>query len=269
MAGTEHAEHLLCARDGYRIEDGPRRLRVVAPIHGVVGAVRVDGPEALGIPEIAVHVFPAVVEEPPVGEQGRLAFEERALAYLPDIGAVTVHPVQVAHDVTVAHAVLGLAGGGEHNVAVRQVQRIDVADAWGEGQLPESGAVGIDFIDVVIVLDVTAHGKENAVSVEMNGRVADDTVGRFQQRAYRVAARGIKNTQRAAALETGRVDFAGLKHGFGIVVVGLVLAPHNKKDALSRNREMTGLMHLRLRCLRVCQRTRKRQHGQDEEDGCL
>ena len=97
----------------------------------------------------------------------------------------------------------------------------------------------------------------------MNGRVADDAIGRFQQRAYRTAARGIKDTQRTAALETGRVDFAGLKHGFGIVVVGLVLTPHDKKNFLSRNREITGLMHVRLRCLRVCRCNREKQHGQD------
>jgi hypothetical protein len=33
----------------------------------VGGAVRVDGPEALRVAEVAVHVFPAVIEDAPSG----------------------------------------------------------------------------------------------------------------------------------------------------------------------------------------------------------
>ena len=112
---------------------------VVAPIDRVAGAVRIDRPERLGVAEVAVHVFPAVVEDASVGHQRAVAFEERALADLVDVGAVGLHAEEVGHDVPVAHAVLRLARGGEHDRAVRQVKRIEIIHVPRERELAEPG----------------------------------------------------------------------------------------------------------------------------------
>jgi hypothetical protein len=55
-------------------------------------------------------------------------FKQSAAADLMDVGALAFHPEQVAHDVAVAQAILRLAGGGEDDASVWQIDQIDVVD---------------------------------------------------------------------------------------------------------------------------------------------
>ena len=142
VAGGESADEQLRPGNRAVIEHGARRVRVVAPVDGVVGAVGITDPGALGVAEVAVDVLPAVVDDPAVGQQRRVPFEQRAVPDLLDVGSVGVHREQVAHDVPVAHAVLRLARRAEHDDAVGQVDRIDIADTCPKGQLPQPGSVG-------------------------------------------------------------------------------------------------------------------------------
>ena len=179
MARGKDANELLRAGNRPGVEYGPRRVGVVLPVDRVPGAVRVDGPHALGVTEIAIDVFPAVVEDAAVGQQRGVAFVQRVVADLLQVRAVGIHGVQVAHDVAIAHAILRLTGGGETDAAVGQIDRIDVREPAPERQLP-SAAMGRDFIQVVIVGPVAAHGKENFPAVEAHVGIADHALGRVQ-----------------------------------------------------------------------------------------
>jgi hypothetical protein len=91
-----------------------------------------------------------------------VALVECALADLMDVGAVGVHAKEVAHYVAVAHAILRLARRGENNAVIGQIQRIEVRYAECTGKLPQPRAVGVDFVDMVIIVDVFPHGKDGA-----------------------------------------------------------------------------------------------------------
>ena len=73
------------------------------------GSVRINRPKSLCVAEIAVDVFPAVIENASIVQNSRVALKERAFGNLMDIGSVTVHLEQVAHDVAIAAAILRLA----------------------------------------------------------------------------------------------------------------------------------------------------------------
>ena len=161
VTGTEHGQGQLGSGHHPRVNHRAGRRGVVAPEDGVRGAVRVHGPQRLGVAEIAIHVFPSVIENPAIGHQGGVAFEERALADLVDVGAVGLHAKEVGHDVPVAHAILRLAGRGKHDAAVRQIQRIEIVHVRSERQLLQAAAVSADFIEVVAVGRVPAHREHN------------------------------------------------------------------------------------------------------------
>ena len=99
---------------------------VVPPEEFVFRPVGIRRPKPLRVAEVAVDVLPAVVEDPPVGEQAPVPLEEGTFADLLDIGPVVVHHEQIAHNVTIAHAVLRLARRGEQNPPVGEVDRVDI-----------------------------------------------------------------------------------------------------------------------------------------------
>ena len=182
VAGGKRADHHPAAGNRPGLDLRPRRGRVVAVVDRVVRAVGIASPEPLGIAEIAVHVLPAIVDHPPVGQHRAVPFVQRAVADLPEVGPVGADGKQVAHDVPVAHAVLGLAGRGEEDAAVRQVERIDVGNARAARELSQSAAVGMDLVKVIVVLAVAAHGQEDRPAVVAHLRIAGDALGEIDQR---------------------------------------------------------------------------------------
>ena len=102
-----------------------------------------------------------------------MPFEQCALSDLVNVGTVCLHTEQIGHDVPVAHAELGLARGGEHDIAVWQVQRVDIDDARLAGNLPEPRPIGLDFVKVVVVIDVFTEGKNDFFAVEMDIGIAN------------------------------------------------------------------------------------------------
>ena len=217
------------------VEHRAGRVRVVAPVDGVVGPVGIGDPNALGVAKIAVHVFPAVVDHAPVGQQGRMALVQRAVADLLDVRAVGVHREQVAHDVPIAHAVLRLAGRGEENPAVSQIDRVDVRQPGAEGQLLEVRPVRIHLVKMVIVLAVAAHRKQDPLAVKADIGIAGDALGNLEQR-LQLAASQVDRLDRGAAHKARRVDFAGLEHGGGVMMVRPVLRSDDEEDRLSTDR---------------------------------
>ena len=206
----------------------------------MIGAVGPDRPQSLGIAEIPVNVFPAIIEDASVGQQRAVALEQRALADLMNVGPVRFHAKQVGHDMPVAHAILRLARGRKGDCAVRQIQRINVRHAPGKGQLAQAGAVRPDFINMEIIVGLAAHGKKDGASVEGNIRVAYDAVRTIQQRP-RGAGRDVQNLQGRSAPKTRLIDFALLKHRFGIVMILAILRAHNEQDGIRDGCRKRGL----------------------------
>ena len=229
MARGEIGQQQVRARNRAVVQHRAGRVRVVAPVDGVVGAVGIAAPDPLGIAEIAVDVFPAVVNDPAVGQQRGVALVQRAVADLLHVGAVGLHREQVAHDVPVAHAVLGLAGRREQDAAVGQVDRVDVGQAGSERDLPQLGAIRVHFVNVVVVLAIAAHRKQDLRAVEADVGVAGHAVRHFQQRLH-LAGCQVDRLQRPAALKAAGVDLAGLEHGLRIMVVLAVLAADDEQQ---------------------------------------
>ena len=139
MARREDTNEQFGAGNRPGIEHGTWRVGVVSPIDRVIGAVGVHGPGALGVAEIAIDVFPPVVEDSSVGQEHGMSLVQRAMTDLLDVGSVGIHGVQVAHDMPVAHAVLRLTRGGEADPAVGQVDWVDVGKPLSERQLSQAG----------------------------------------------------------------------------------------------------------------------------------
>jgi hypothetical protein len=106
---------------------------------------------------------------------------ESVFADLVDVRAVAVHSIEVCHYVLGTHAELRLARGGKDECIVRQIQWVNVADALSECKLFEPGTVGVDLVDVIIVVDVFAHREDDFLTTEVNFRIADDTFGKLDK----------------------------------------------------------------------------------------
>ena len=137
----EHAQHLLRAGNESRIVDRAGRGGVVAPIDRLVRAVGIDGPDAVGVAEVAVHVFPAGIQDAAVGRQRAVVVEQVVLADLVDVRSVRFHAEQVRPVIAAALVVLRLPRRGEHDPLVGQIEGIEVRHARRRGELPQSRAV--------------------------------------------------------------------------------------------------------------------------------
>ncbi len=216
-----------------RIDHAPWAGRVVAPIETVPGSVRIADPKPLRVAEVAVDIFPPVIQDPAVRHQGGVAFEERGFADLPDVRAVGLHAVKIAHDVAVAHAVLGLTRCGEKDIAVRQPNRIDIRNARIRGELPHLRAVRLHRIDMVVVLPALAHGKHDPSRVVADVGIADRRVRAGREQRSDGAAPDVEQLESAFRIIAAGVDLPSLEHCFGIVVVGAVLLARHKQNRLA------------------------------------
>ena len=146
-----------------------------------------------------------------------------------DVRPIRFHAEEIAHDVPVAHAVLGLARGRKGNVVIRQVQGIDVGHARRPGQLTQARAVRLDLVDMVVLALVPAHGEENSFPGKVDLRIPHHTGALDQGRGL---PRGhVEDPQRAWATEFAGVDLAGLENGSGVVVIRWVLRPAHVENA--------------------------------------
>jgi len=267
VAGGEVGQQQVRARNRPVVQHRAGRIRVVAPVDGVVGAVGAAAPHALRVAEIAVDVLPAIIDDPAVGQQRGVAFVQRAVTDLLHVGTVGFDRKQVAHDVPVAHAVFGLARGGEEDLAAGQIDGVDVAHAGAERQLHQARAVGVQLVDVVIVLPVAAQGDEDLAAVEVHVRVADHALRDLQERLDAGLAVGpqLDALQRPAPLEAARVDLPGLEHRLRVVVIGAILLAHDKEDWLA-DEDRAGAEGLAVRGLRPGRRRRGGFQGQADRN---
>jgi len=150
------------------------------------------------------------------------------VAELADVRAVGVHHEQVSHQVALAGDVLRLAGRAESNLAVGQVDGLDVGHAGREGELRDLAGGEIHLVDVVVVGNVAAHGEDDLLAVEVHVGLAGDALGHVEQRR-RLAGRRVEELDGAAALEAAGVDLARLVHRrLGAVLVPILRADHEE-----------------------------------------
>ena len=141
--------------------------------HRAVGA---NGPQGVDLHEVPLLVLPVGVGDAAVGQAVGVAVDVLVVGELPHALAVGRGDVEVGvHVVVGLAAALGRAAaavGGEHDVAVRAVGRLEVVPVGVVGELAEASAIGADFVDVhrgvglaqledVLALDVVAgrvHG---------------------------------------------------------------------------------------------------------------
>ena len=169
-----------------------------------------------------------------------MALVQRAVADLLDVRPVGVHREQVAHDVPVAHAVLRLAGRGEEDAAVGQVDRVDVGDAGAEGQLPQARAVGVHLVEVVVVRrGCGAWRRGSCWPSKLHVRVAGHA-----RRARPSSVCTCRRVARSIVFrapppsKARRVDLAGLEHRLRVVVVRAVLLADDEQDRLAADQRV-------------------------------
>jgi hypothetical protein len=162
-----------------------------------------------------------------------VAFKEGVAADLMDVCPVRIHLEEIPHDVPVALAVFGLPGGAEHDLTVREIERIYVGNAFSEGELGKPAAIRVHFIDVVVVALVSPHGEKDFVAVKANVRIAHDTFGQPEQSPCLAAPAEINALQSAAAAKAACVDLVRLKHGGGGVMILFVLMADDVQDWLT------------------------------------
>ena len=152
-----------------------------------------------------------------------------AVSHLDDIGSIGIHEKQVAHDMAVAHAELGFAGAGENDRSIGQIQRINVADIIGKGELFQIAAVGIYFIYMVEIILVSAHRENDFSAIKRYLRIAYDTLFCLNDGAVFFRF-NVQRPHGRISNETGLIDLPLLKHCFSIVMIGNVLCPLNIYD---------------------------------------
>ena len=231
MAGRKNTHGARGARNHTGVNDRSGGRRVVAPVDRLVGSIGVHRPQRLRIAEVPVHIFPAIVQDTAVGGDVRGPIEQGVLGDLVDIGPVGLHTVKIAHDMPVAHAILGFARGGKHDAVVGQIQGVQVVHIRQMGQLLQPGPVNVDLINMIAVRRIFPHRKDNPLAVPMHSGIAYDAVGGFDQCPDLPSVSKINRLQCAARSEVTLIELVLCvrREVVGVmVVVGIRMSNHEK-----------------------------------------
>ena len=235
------------AGDGPSVDQRRRQRDVVAVDLLRRRAVGPHRPEAFYADRALVHVFPARVEQPAVGQHRGRGLADRAVAELLEVLAVAIHPVEdgcgeivgaVAEDAELA------ARGDEGDAAIGQVARLHVVGAmvvvredavvadqiglvrrW-EGQLAQVLAVHADLEEAVALLRGALPSENDFFRVERDIEPLEHAVGQLRQQVAHLAALQVEDAE-VAARQPRAVDVLGV-----IVVrgVGETLDEHELLD---------------------------------------
>ena len=228
VAGRADQHHAVRARDRLGVEIDVAGVEI-AEVDGLAGAVGVHRPEVVIVDLRAIDVFPAGVEDSPVGQHpGRVVLLEvrRELA---EVAAVGVAAVEIGHLGQPAVDPAPAAGGNENDAAVGQEAGLDVVVDAG-GQLPQSAAVGSDLVEVVRVLAASTIGEDDPPAVVIDARVADGPLRIVDQHGHLAA--GEAQLAEPAALAVALLMSVGRE----IAEVGIPVlvedAPHGEDNLL-------------------------------------
>ena len=194
----QDARDLPGAGDQPGLQDRDGVDEVVAEDLPRPGPVGQDRPQALHEDRAFVHVFPAGVEDAPVGQDlGRelvdVVGRERAA-----VAPVGVHHKEGGRADPEAERPRLAAGRSEPDPPVGQVERVQVVKR-PVGQLAQARPVDVHLVDVVVALFAGAVGKQHAAPVEGDVRIAADASFRVKQPGhFAVGAHGREDEDAAA-----------------------------------------------------------------------
>ena len=136
------------------------------------GSVRVHGPEVVELHLAAIDIFPTHVEDAAIRQHPRGIIVLAAIGDPPNIAAVAVAAMEHAHLSHPAVYPAAAARGDENDPAVGQVGRLVVVEL-ARRDLPQAGAVDVDFVEMVIIRAALAVSEQDLLAVVMDLRIAD------------------------------------------------------------------------------------------------
>ena len=179
MPGGEGGDDLACARHRLGIQHGRSGVHVAVVDH-LPGTIGIRGPEMVEDALVAVHVFPAHVEEAPVGERpGRVVVLDIAGEHA-QVAAVALATVERGHrgDPAIDEPVAAVAA--KDQTAVRQAGGLDVVEGT-VGDLAEAGAVRLDLVEVVEWAAASSVAEEDGGAIKVHDRIAHCPCGVVEQ----------------------------------------------------------------------------------------
>ena len=208
VTGAEAGDNLIGAGDGFGVNHRDPGMQVPKPGH-LRGAVGIRRPEVMEVHLAAVHVFPAGVENATVGQRpGRIVLlvvageraKVRAIGVATmqhgDLGEPAVDPAFA----TAAH---------ENDPAIGQVGGLEVVVRSG-GELLQRGAVGIDFVKVILLGAAGTVAEQNLFAVVTDLRVSHAALWIGEQRGQ-FAGRKIET-----------IELRAFGVGFAVGIVGVI-----------------------------------------------
>ena len=180
VPGREARHHLVGTGNRLGVDHHGPGMLVAVPDH-LGGAVGVLGPEMVVVHLAAIHVFPAGVKNPSVGERpGRIVL----LVVARDRTDVVPVAVAAVHDGHLGQPAIDpplAAGGHEDDVAVGQVGRLEIIIV-AVGELAQARAVGADFEEMVGLGSPLAIAEEDCLAVVADLGIANAAPGIVEQR---------------------------------------------------------------------------------------
>ena len=236
------AEEQRGARHGARVDERGGEPGVAAVDGPLVRAVHVHAEERLRVHLRAVVVFPARVEDAAVRRERGVVVVDLVEGDAPDVRAVRLAPVEVAHLGPPAVDDLHAARGVEEDASVGQVAALVVGDPLAKGQLARLLAREVVLPEVEVVAAVARlEGVEEARAVGRHVHVAETPFLRFEQDGLAPeAVRGVLGQAearsdrqvRALVLRVGKRLRVGVVRAAHHVVAAVGPATREVRDAL-------------------------------------
>ena len=129
---------------------------------------------------VAIYVLPPHEQRATVGQHPWRVFLFGIVRHHADVAAVAVAAIQDGHlSAPAGHEAVATAGT-EHDPAVGQVDGLDVV-VRPVGQLPQTGTVDIDLVEVISFAAAGSIRKQDLLAVIMDVRVPNTAARVFQQ----------------------------------------------------------------------------------------
>lgn len=200
-------QHVARLGDRPRVDHDDPRMHV-AKIDHLAGAVGVDCPQVMELDLAPVHVLPARVQDPSIGQHGRSVVVFRIVRNSLNVAAIGVAPMQHTDLRLPAIDPALAASRNKNNAAVRQVAGLVVIKLTRR-QLCQTRSVQVDLVKVIEIRVSFAVRKEHLLRVVVDRRIAHG------------AALGIEQHRHLATLQIQFAELADPR--LAVARVGLVV----------------------------------------------
>ena len=216
-------DHLAGSRNAASVHHRRREIGVVPVKFRLAGAVDVHREERLRVNLPAVVVIPTGVNDATVLDDLRVVDRYLVDRNAAEEAALRVARVKVRNLRPPAVGDLRATGRAEEEIAVREVNRLNVGDAETERDLTRLFRFNIVFVEVEIVFrEALAHRENDSFAVPRDVGVANRAVRRRNEnlvfeRSVRLEGREAKLAARFAVDAEVEVGFVGNVFGVGVM----------------------------------------------------